>query len=77
MYVAEGDQLNVKSLGATELQRGGHPSDRQAADCMAGGLTGIYRRCEVPPGDGGERPSFKKVTDADLLCVLVVKTHRD
>lgn len=35
--MAGGDQLNVKSPGATEMQRGSRQCDRQAA----GGLTGI------------------------------------
>lgn len=30
--MAEGDQLNVKSPGATEMQRGSRQRDRQAAD---------------------------------------------
>lgn len=45
MHVAKGDQLNVKSPGATELQRAGLQSDRQAAGELTGWWTDWHTGC--------------------------------
>lgn len=49
MHVAEGDQLNVKSPGATELQRASRQSDRQAAGELTGWWTDWHTGCVKCP----------------------------
>lgn len=80
--MAEGDQLNVKSPGPAELQRGSRRCDRKTADWLVEGLT----RKKVPRGGrDGKSPLFSKVTGAarqrentfGRICVDIARGGRN